>query len=771
MVSEQQFDFARSLLCKRVIFRGGLTSLLALAIATASQAAQAQDSEPASPLDTVPAPPPDAQLPQIERIISDEELEDSLPSISPDDDPEMDRPLESIEEFERNLAAQEAGANPEEGQEPPLGDPALADGDPVEQIGDAPVRDAELIAPLPPLETFNPEPVEFAEAEADRDLTQLNYGVLLTGLEAADKETPANLSDLFNDLSTLKDGAGKASNLSQIRARLTEDSATLKRILASEGWYDAQVNTRLDRSTAPNGQPLTAVLEVAPGERFVFAQIDIQAEPTVPEALIDDNFAVREGEPIVATRVQGAEAAVAVALPENGYPFAEVGQRDILLDQETGDGIYTLPIDTGPRSKFGEIRTTGDLAFGAEHIEVIARFERGQIYNSAMIDDLRKALVATGLFRTISVTPERTGEDAGEGTEYATILVDQQAGPPRTIAGSLGFGTGEGFRLEGSWTHRNLFPPEGALTASLVAGTNEQGLGVTFRRANAGKRDRTVLLTAEVLRSDLDAFEALTGRLSGLISYDSTNLWQKPLTYAYGAQLIGTIEEDFDVARGLLDRRTFFIGGLIGQIGVDQTDSLLNATKGYRLTALIEPEGSLQGNFSPYVRLRLDGSAFYSPTDSITLAGRLRLGTIQGIDRFDLAPSRRFYGGGGGSVRGFGFQQLGPRATYANPDFDPNDPEETDDPFLFQPLGGVSLNEVAAEVRYRFGDFGVVAFVDAGQVYETSLPDFSGLRFGAGLGGRYYTNFGPLRLDIAIPIDRREGESAITVYVSIGQAF
>ena len=433
--------------------------------------------------------------------------------------------------------------------------------------------------------------------------------------------------------------------------------------------------------------------------------------------------------------------------------------------------MYTLPVTTGPRSRFGEIQTTGDLAFDAEHVGVLARFEQGELYDSRMVDDLRQALVATGLFNTVSVLPQQTGEPAGEGTEYATILVEQEAGPPRTLAGSAGFGTGQGFRVEGSWTHRNLFPPEGALIGRGVVGTQEQGAGVTFRRSNAGQRDRTFQATAEALHSNYDAYEAFTGRLSALISYDSTNIWQKPFTYAYGVQLIGTNEQDYDFALQDLSRRTFFIGGLIGQAGIDRTNSLLDATEGFKITAIIEPEGSLQDGFTPYVRARLDGSAYFSPTDAITLAGRVRVGTIQGIERFDLAPSRRFYAGGGGSVRGFGYQQLGPRVVLDNPDFDPDDPDESADPFIYRPLGGRSLNEAAAEVRYRFGNFGVVGFVDAGQVYEDTLPDFSDLRFGAGIGGRYYTNFGPLRIDLAMPLDRRPGESKFAVYVSIGQAF
>lgn len=748
------------------------TSVSALALALVHAPLWAQAAEDVA---QIPAPPADTALPQVEPVISDEEFEASVPPLDPADDPELDVPFETIEEFERRIAAEQADAQPTEGQAAPLGDPALADGDAVEAIGDAPVRDAQLAVPLPPLETFDPEPVQFAEGEADDEIIEVAYSLSVNGLEQADEIAAVNLSDMFHDLSTLEDGDGEAANVAQVSARLTEDSALLKRILASEGWYDARVTTRIDRSGEPNGQPLTAVIDVVPGERFVFADIVIEADPTVPPTLIADNFALKVGEPIIAARVQGAEAAVAVALPENGYPFAEVGQRDILLDQETADGVYTLPISTGPRARFGGFRTEGNLAFDSYHVAVLARFERGELYDSRLLDDLRQALVATGLFSTISVQPERTGEaapdDTETGTQYVTIAVGQEAGPPRTIAGSAGFETGQGLRLEGSWTHRNLFPPEGALIANVVAGTNEQGAGATFRRSNAGRRDRTFSVTAEALRSDFNAFEAFTGRLSTLVSYDSTNLWQKPVTYAYGAQLIATNEQDFDFAQNALDRRTFFIGGLIGQIGLDRTNSLLDATEGFRITALVEPEGSLQDGFTPYVRARLDASAYYSPTDAITLAGRVRFGTIQGIERFDLAPSRRFYGGGGGSVRGFGFQEIGPRVAIANPDFDPDDPDEEADPFEFRPIGGRSLNEAAAEVRYRFGNFGVVAFVDAGQVYESSLPEFNDIRLGAGVGARYYTNFGPLRFDVGIPLDRREGESAIAVYVSIGQAF
>jgi translocation and assembly module TamA len=139
------------------------------------------------------------------------------------------------------------------------------------------------------------------------------------------------------------------------------------------------------------------------------------------------------------------------------------------------------------------------------------------------------------------------------------------------------------------------------------------------------------------------------------------------------------------------------------------------------------------------------------------LAARVRLGSIQGALIDDIAPSRRFYAGGGGSVRGFGYQEIGPRDS------------------LGVPSGGRSLSEFSIEARVKTGLLGgglsLVPFFDAGSVEAGATPRFRGMRFGAGLGLRYQTGFGPIRVDVATPLNRRAGESPVAVYVALGQAF
>ena len=461
---------------------------------------------------------------------------------------------------------------------------------------------------------------------------------------------------------------------------------------------------------------------------------------------------LRGGTPIRAADVEAAEANILLHLPQRGYPFPEMGLRDIILDPETRLGDYSLPLNPGPRATFGGFTTEGDLAFDARHVGILARFRRGELYDRRKVDDLREAMVSTRLFRSVSAEPVLTGETAPDGTQYVNILVRQEAGPARTLDATAGYSTGEGLRIEGAWEHRNLFPPEGALRISAIAGTQEQSASIRFRRNNWGQRDRALLFQLEAGRHDYPAYQGYTARLYGLVTRDSTPIWQKRWTYSYGAEILATNESRPDTPQISLGD-PYFIGGLIGQIGYDRSNSLLDPTRGFRLQLRVNPEASLRNGADFYIRNLLDGSAYYPVGDSFVIAGRVRFGSIFGITRDDIAPSRRLYAGGGGSVRGFGFQELGPR--------DINN----------VPIGGRSLNEFAIEGRYRFGNYGVVAFVDAGQVYENQYPTLSNLRFGVGVGGRVYTNFGPVRIDVATPIARRPGEALVTLYVSIGQAF
>jgi translocation and assembly module TamA len=663
-------------------------------------------------------------------VISDAEFQRQLPPL----DPELDRPLEPIEDFDVADTPAQPGAQPAT--------------QPGEAIPDAPIEDPELTRPLTPISEFDvrvPETTGDDDDDDDEKVARIRYTLVVEGMEEIE------LEGRFRDLSALEDADGEATNGAMVANRAEEDELLAVRLLRSEGYYDATAVSSIEQLPEEPGR-LRVTLTAVPGPRYEFGDIRITGAETTPPGLAREALPLKSGEPIVALNVEASEANVRLRLPQQGYPFAEVGLRDILLDPETRRGDYTLPVEPGPRARFGGFTTEGDLAFDAKHVGVLARFKRGELYDSRKVDDLREAMIATNLFATVAAETQRTGETAEDGTEYVNILVRQDAGPARSLAASAGFSTGEGIRLEGTWEHRNFFPPEGAIRASAVAGTQEQSVQAQFRRMNWGKRDRTMLIQAEAGRRDFAAFTGYTVRLAGLVSRESTPIWQKRWTWAYGAELIATNEAERGEPRLSLSD-AFFLAGLTGQLGYDASNSLLDPTKGFRLLGRINPETSLREPTQPYVRNILEGSAYYPVSEKLVIAGRARVGSIYGAELSELAPSRRLYAGGGGSVRGFGYQQLGPKDADG------------------RPIGGRSLVEFALEARYRFGNFGIVPFVDAGMVYEDQYPSLSGIRFGAGIGGRLYTNFGPLRVDVATPIGRRKGESIVALYISIGQAF
>lgn len=676
-------------------------------------------------------------------IIPDSQFESALPSI----DPALGQPLPPIESIDAvPVAPVSPPAAPPTTSTPPqvAPPPATATASPV-----APAApDPALSQPLAPLAGFDVEPPAATSAEVADKVPEVRYSVKVEGL------SEVGMEDRFRSLSALDKGDGKGANGAVISARAREDEGLAGRLLRSEGYYDAVVSSLVEPVAGQAGRSV-ATISASPGKQYSLGTITIEGPDTVPPGLVRDALALRTGDPIVAAAIEAAEGGVALKLPQQGYPFVKVSERDIELDDVSHVGAYTLPVDPGPRSSFGSYSTTGrKLAFDVHHVGVLARFKPGELYDERRVNDLREALVATGLFDSVAIKPSRTGKLAPDGTEIVDLSVVQNAGKPRRLAATAGYSTGEGFRLDASWTHRNLFKPEGSLTVVATGGTQQQGLSASFRRANAGRRDRTVLLSLSAQRESIEAYTSLMVGVTGKISLDSTPIWQKRWTWAYGFEIVGARENAFQPATGVRAYQNYAIAGVNGQVAFDSSDSLLNPSRGFRAMVRLSPEDSqTKGRNSRYVRGQVDVSGYYPISSSLVGAARVRVASIAGAGRDSIAPSRRLYAGGGGSVRGYGYQELGP--------LDPTG----------KPAGGRSLVEASAELRYRFGDFGIVPFFDVGQSYDSTQPKFSDLRYGAGIGARYYTNFGPLRVDVATPLGRRPGEPKVAVYVSIGQAF
>jgi translocation and assembly module TamA len=503
--------------------------------------------------------------------------------------------------------------------------------------------------------------------------------------------------------------------------------------------------------------------DILPGPRYRFGRIGLGALPALPEpdaSRLIAAFGIKPGDPVYADRIVEREIELRVALGESGYPFAKLAEPELLIDHARTEGDLTLDVQPGGKYVFGPVVSSDERFLSGRHLAEIARFEAGDVFRQGLETDLRRAIIATGLVSSVTITPRETREPQDDRPGEVALDVAFERAPLRTIAGAIGYGTEDGFKVEGRWEHRNLFPPEGALRLRGILGTREALASVGVRRNNFLGRDQ--VLSIDMFASDINtlAVESRGGGVRATFEKVSNILFQKPVSWQLGGELLYTDERNRFVRSapgGPAPREAYLIGGVFGSVTLDASDDLLDPGEGYRATLFLEPEVSRSGGAeSFYLRAQGDAS-YYHSFGSAVLAGRVRAATIQGAGVDMIAPSRRLYGGGGASVRGYGFQGVGPRDGAGNP------------------TGGASLVEFSAEARIETplmgGAVEVVPFIDAGSVSRSSAPDFDEIRWGAGIGIRYKTTFGPIRVDVATPLNPTAFDSPVVVYVSLGQAF
>lgn len=516
---------------------------------------------------------------------------------------------------------------------------------------------------------------------------------------------------------------------------------TIQILINGQNIEDVSLERQLS-GTSPNIE-----ISVSAGPRFTFARPDARS----PNGPIDlSQFGITAGAAAKSSLIINAETKLVGDWRQKGYPFARIEKRTIEADHSTRQLEVSLWFNPGDKAAFGQIVVTGNetvnSSFIAEQADIIA----GSTYSPDQIKRATKRLQEVGVFDSVVVsTAERPSAD---GSVAVTIEVSERK--PRTIGFGVTAENFEGFGVEGFWKHRNLFGNAESLRAEASIGRIGQGgfgdldyhADLLFKKPNAIGPATSFEARATFNIANTNAFNKRSGKISASLSNDLRD----DLTVKGGIAAEYAVVDD-----GTTVSNTALLSTPIS-LTYDTRNNALNPTGGWFVTLSTEPT-YVHPSHATFVKSSVEASTYLAldEDERLVLAARAAMGTIIGTDIANVPTDRRFFAGGGGSIRGYGFQMAGPLTGGG------------------KPQGGLSYLEASAEARYKVtDDIGVVGFIDTGGAFTSNIPGQGGSLFtGVGGGVRYYTPIGPIRADIAFPLNKIAGQPQYGLYLGIGQAF
>ncbi len=560
------------------------------------------------------------------------------------------------------------------------------------------------------------------------------------------------ITDAIRESSLLAEAENNGvRNPQEIIAAARTDYRQVLGTLYKKGYYSGVVSIMIDGREAASLPPFFRTrsvsdvrIAVKTGEPFVFGRIGIA--PLAPETELPESFA--RGEPALAPVVGEAVDSAILAWREVGHAKAEPTSQSIVADHARNRLDASVTLDPGPRVRFGDLNINGAKSVRERRIREIAGLPRGEVYSPDELDAVAQRLRDTGAFRSVSLSEGETVAPDGR-MDITARLVEEK---PRRFGVGAEIESSEGVSVSTYWMHRNLlggaenlrFDAEIGGIGSQDSGTDYR-LGAVFSRPGTFAAANTLILNAEIAREDEPEYKSDSVTVGAKIR----RRFSERIEYSVGLQLRYSDVED-DLGSREFTHLAFPIEGLY-----DARDSLLDPTDGYYLRAEIKPYLGLADSASG-ARFFADGRAYFSFGDAVpvTLAGRAQLGSVVGSGLRDTPPDLLFYSGGGGTVRGQPYQSLAVDLGGGNT------------------IGGRSFLGLSGEARIRaFERISFVVFADAGFIGEGSTPGGDGnWHSGAGLGLRYNTGVGPIRLDVATPVSGDTGDG-VQIYVGIGQAF
>lgn len=607
-----------------------------------------------------------------------------------------------------------------------------------------------------------------------RRLRAIVVAVLLTGVAAANAADPQPYSVTIapTGQAAIDRALTAASTLISLRqkgpvgpfalvTRARDDAGRFATVLQSYGYYKADIAIRIDGkplddpslvdtlTAVPAGATVLVAVAIAPGPLFRIRNFSINGE-LPPD--IRARVTVHPGDPAIAANILAVQAHLLDDLQEQGHAFAKVSPPNAVEypDGDVIDVSYTA--DAGPRVDIGPIRLAGLKTVHASYARRVMLLHAGELYQPSKIEKARQDLASLDVFSAVQARAAERLNQAGT----LPITFDFTEAPRHVVSFGASYSTDLGAAANASWTHRNLFGNGEKLTLSAAAtelgGSDSRqpgyNVGATLLIPAWLQRDQTLQFNVAAFKQYLETYDQT--------AYTAGVTFTRKLTDHLNASVGLNLEQEKIIQEHMTSDYTLL--SLPITLKFDNTDDLFEPTRGFRASATAIPTESLggQGGDSTFVTMQANGSTYIDLLGGgrSILALRALIGAIEGASQFQIPPDRRFYAGGSDTVRGYKYQWISPHFADGIPE------------------GGTAIDTATIEFRQRIGaKFGVVAFADAGQVNAAGHPFAGPIDVGVGMGLRYFTGFGPIRLDFAVPLNRIPRNDSFEVYIGLGEAF
>ncbi len=530
-----------------------------------------------------------------------------------------------------------------------------------------------------------------------------------------------------------------------LKRRAEADIPNLIKALHSLAYYNARVEVDVDLEH----RPALVIFNIETGPIYPLASFDIvPANPLNPSGFLYDKIDLKDlginlGRPALPQNILDAEDLLISKMKKQGYPLAKIENREVIADQAKHTIHVTLYIDPGLLCYFGKITFKGHERIKPQFFEKKIAWSLGDVYDPYKIEKTQNALETTGLFSSISITHGENVSDEG----FIPIEVEVLEGKHRSVGAGVGYSTDDGFGVLAEWEHRNVRGRgEKVSFKTLVAQRLQEGT-LAYIIPDFGRPKQDLIWLAEFLRQTTKGYHASSLSFSGIIEKQIND--QTRISFGGMFKSLRDTHSDNNGSFNLI-KAPF-------QLRWTNTNNILDPTQGRSFNIKIVPSLQILKPQFAYCINTLTGSTYIpmSADKRLILAIKATLGSIFGEKRHTIPPSERFYAGNENLLRGYHYMTVSPLHKH-------------------EPVGGRSMMIYSMEFRLRATEtFGWVLFYDFGNVYEKFIPQLNKkILQSIGIGLRYNTPVGPLRLDFAVPLDRRRHiDEKFQVYLSIGQAF